>query len=121
MRTRVNLGHANAVPATATVRGGEILVSVANRMTLNIDYTKGTETSLDIYLKFLDESGGDEVQQGAWSATAGVLSFTATKMRMTASGKYYADVDVKGKIYAKIYVLGNGSVSGTYDLSYVLS
>lgn len=113
---------ATTIHAAETVIGGEIDVHAFNTLAVFVDYTNGDETSVDIIPKFLNEAGGDEHPLCSWSSAAGVKTVTADKFQLTASGKHYVTLDVRGLNFVKLYEDATGGTpTGTLQCGYTLS
>ncbi|MCK5281866.1 MAG: hypothetical protein KAK00_00490 [Nanoarchaeota archaeon] len=113
---------ASVIHAAETVIGSEIDVRNFSTMCIYIDYTNGDETSVDIIPKFLRVSSGDEYPDCSWSGAAGTRTVTADIYRLTATGKHFLVLDVRGKNIIKLYEDATGGTpTGTVAVSYALS
>lgn len=120
-RLGVNLATAKALTTSEVLAGSVVAVGKFTRLSMVVDYTKGTETAFDIIVKYQPIAGGALVQNGSWNEGAvGIMTFTAEKFRMTATGKTYIDLDVKGKSAVSVYLQGTGTCSGTATITYSL-
>jgi hypothetical protein len=119
------------IQATATISktvqtamGTEIGTENAEYITLFFTYTKGNETGLDIILNARRTAGGTNHPNAVWSATAGVNTFVAEKIRVTATGNYYYTWYIEGIDYVLFTQGGSnndGTPTGTLSASYTLA
>ena len=110
------------IHAVETAIGSNIDVRNFSTMCIYVDYTNGDETSVDIIPKFLRVSGGDEHQDCTWSGAAGTRTVTKDLYRMTASGKHFITLDVRGKNIVQLYEDATGGTpTGTVQVGYSLS
>ena len=113
---------ATTITAAETVIGSVINCIGYHYITIWVDYTKGDETSYDIIPKFMPRPSQDtdEFPYGVWSPGA-TSTFIATKFQMTATGKYYIVLDIKGIPALKLYGDATGGTpNGTAQISYTL-
>jgi hypothetical protein len=109
---------------TQTAMGSEIGTENAEYITLFFTYTKGQETGLDIILNARRTTGGTNHPNAAWSTTAGVSTFVAEKIRLSATGDYYFTWYIEGIDFILFTQGGshnNGTTLGTLAASYTLS
>ena len=113
---------ATVITAVETVIGSEIDIRNFSTMTVYIDYTNGDETSYDLIPKVLRVASGDEHPICSWSSSPGTKTVTADKFRMTATGKHYFVLDVRGINIIKLYGDATGGTpTGTAQIGYSLS
>ena len=113
---------ATTITAAETAIGSAIDVRNFNTITVFIDYSNGDETSYDIIPKFSRVPGGDEHPLCSWSAVAGAKTVTADKFRMTATGKHYFQLDIRGLTLIKLYGDATGGTpTGTAQIGYTLT
>lgn len=120
-----------AFRAAATIHSTETVIADANsvseidvrnydKMLIWLDYTKGDETGVYFYPKFLALPSGDEHQFMEWSTAADAVR-TAERFYLTASAKAYIVLDVEAVPIVKLYELKNGGTpTGTLQVSYTL-
>lgn len=109
---------------TQTAMGSEIGTENAEYITLFFTYTKGNETGLDIILNARRVTAGTNHPNAAWSTTAGVSTFVAEKIRVTATGNYYFTWYIEGIDFVLFTQGGSnndGTPTGTLAASYTLS
>lgn len=113
---------ATVITAAEIVIGAAINIAQANTMIIYVDYVNGDETSYDLIPKFLKDFDGDEHPDCTWSGAAGIRTVTADKYRMTADGKYFITLDVRGHRWVKLYGDATaGTPTGTAQIGYSLS
>ena len=112
---------ATIIHATETVIGLAIDTRNFNTLVLYVDYAKGDETGVYIIPKFLRVPSGDEHPLCSWSSAAGTKTITADKFYLTATGKHYIMIDVRGLNLVKLYEDANGGTpDGTLQIGYSL-
>jgi len=115
------LQSAATISATETLIGKEINVQGHSFLGVYIDYTKGDETGLFVVPYALHVSGGDEHQYQTWTAAAGTKTSTVNKFSMTATGKYYFVLDIRGVPFIRLKDdADGGSPTGTAQVTYAL-
>jgi len=115
------LQAATVITASETVIGSAIDTRNFNTLVIWVDYTNGDETSYDIIPKFLRVPDGDEHPLCSWSSAPGTKTVSADKFRMTASGKHYIQLDVRGCNQVKIYGDATGGTpTGKAQVGYTL-
>ena len=115
------LQAATTITATETVMGGEIACGHYDSFTLWLVYTKGDETGVYIVPKFLYETGGDEYPLCTWSTDAD-RTVTARRFYLTATGKHYVVLDIRGIELCKVYCDANaGTPTGTLAAYYTIT
>jgi hypothetical protein len=115
------LQAATVIAKTTQTLVGEIDCARQNFLTLWIDYVKGDETGLNVYVYFRRVSSGTNYQDATWSATAGTKTATANMYQMTASANRYLTIDVEGIDYVAVYQGGSnndGTPTGTLAVAY---
>jgi hypothetical protein len=122
MRSFVNeeIQVATVITAAETVIGLAIDVANYDYMIIWWDYSKGDETSYKIIPKFLKVKGGDEYPLMSWSPANDMVRLARTFL-LTATGKAYALLDVRGIRMVKIYGDATGGTpTGTVQIGYTL-
>ena len=116
----VALKAAAVTLAAETVIGGEIDVRNYNTMVVYVNYVNGDETSVDIIPKVLHAPSGNEYPFMEWSEAA-VFLRTAKIFRLTATGKAYIVLDVRGINIIKLYEDATGGTpTGTTAVDYTV-
>ena len=113
---------AAVVTAAATQIGGVVpLDRPYDYATIYLDYTKGDETSVDVYPRSLDILGGIDAQWMEWSAAAGNKAPTVCTLRLTATGTYEYTYNVAGKTLLRFIVDATGGTpTGTLAATVIL-
>lgn len=109
---------------TQTLIGAQIGVESAEFITLFFTYTKGDETGLDIIMSARRVTGGTLHESRVWSATAGVYTAVAEKIRVTATGNYFYTWPVDGLDFVYFTQGGSnndGTPTGTLAASYTMT
>jgi len=109
---------------TPTLIGHEINVSMYNYLTLYLDYVKGDETGLNVYLYERCETGGTDYQDVDWTNSSGTVTATANNIEITASASRPIVVDCTKFNYIVFKQGGSnndGTPTGTLAASYTLT
>jgi len=109
---------------TQTLMGAEIHCANYDHVAIYLDYVNGDETGVAVQLHYMHTSGGTAYQDMTWTAAAGTKTFTANAYKMTATGNYRIEFDLKGAEYIKFTQGGSdndGTPTGTLAAKYVLS
>lgn len=116
----VELKAAATIDAAETIIGAEFDVKNWDYFILWLDYTKGDETGVFVYPKFLHTPAGDEHQWMSFTAAADA-TVVEHRLSLTATGKVYAVFDVRGIHQVRIFNDADGGTpTGTLQTSYTL-
>jgi hypothetical protein len=109
---------------TQTALGAEIGTENAEYITLFFTYTKGDETGLDIIMNARNTHSGTDHASRVWTASSGVNTAVAEKVRVTATGSYFFTWDIQGIDFVAFTQGGSnndGTPTGTLAASFTLS
>jgi len=105
--------RASAALTASYVAGTVFSMDQDNFLGLEVSFTKGTETSLDIKIETSNDGGTTYMQQVASSTTGGEETLTLLNKKITATGVYSIEVyPIRAKL-VKISVKGSGTPTGT--------
>ena len=93
---------------------GEVVHSTPdmNQLIIELDFTKGSLTSLELKVEFSQEEDGDYYQETAKSTTGGVETDTLVIHQITDTGKYRLAIPIMDH-YIKISAKSTGTVTGS--------
>ena len=114
---------ATIAKTTETNVGGLLDVAIYDRLTLWLDYVKGDETGLNVYIYFLKVGGGTAYELTEWETSSGVYTNTDQKLQFTANASTYVTFDVSGVELVQVKQGGSnndGTPTGTLAVSYTL-
>lgn len=107
-----------------TAIGGDIGTENAEAIQMFFDYVKGDETGVLIKAYAHRTLNGTNHQYILWSESSGVYTAEDDSLKLTASGSYTREYDVRGIDYIFFTQGGSdndGTPTGTLAVSYTLS
>jgi len=113
---------ATTISGSGAALGGLIdLPAGHDYLTILLEYTKGDETSVEVYPFFLAKAGGIEAQWMDWTAAAGTKTATVNELSLTASGSYTYTFDVSGQALCYFYHQATGGTpTGTLKATVIV-
>lgn len=100
--------------------GSELASHGRDKLVLFIDYTKGDETTMELKITSMTESGGTEYKKANESSSGGTTTVSAKEYQFTGSQKIELPVNMYGS-YFKVYAKATGGTpTGTVDVKYRL-
>ena len=107
--------RSNSQLTSSYVAANEIALDHHNYLGLYVNYTKGTETSMELKVE-VSPDGTNYAQQVTESLTGSETTVTAHNYTFTASGQYALEIKNLRAKKVRVSVKGSGTVSGTCEL-----
>lgn len=82
------LVRAGAIATSVYVAGTTFSMDAHNALGLEINYTKGNETSLQVKVEVSNDSGATYAQESAEQTSAGIITMSLAERTFSATGVY---------------------------------